>query len=558
VLATATISSTGRYNLNLPEGLDLSANLVLRVRNGDAQLRAVATHEVVDVDPVSEFITERLILSDIDLSSLALNEVVRLRGQVDGFDIAAGSDLASAFAALATAAGPAVDYEITEIAAAVPGVLPSARDYFLVKLGVQLGLLDESPEVWVLSDDGLDVTLTPADSGKVDVSFGATNFTGIASFGSGAGAMLWVENEFEGPGEISARYSTNGTVSIDTPFEEDIYDDDDGNPELGIRTAPQTVRLVTGETGGVAYVGLSGESEFLYGVTPQGLLDEDTSRGYRDGLDLALMVERASGTPALGDNYGLVVFEQGLGQGGCVETITGLISLTRGGVPNEFSGSQWEDRTSRGCGDVDPVDPSLTIGLIPGAGGGVSITDGGDGVIATGHSDAAGSLMLFPVGEEELDGDSIGYARAGMIIGLEVSDTPPVLVNTTWELYELSAGYGGGELVELLGFSGARLEFGELADLDDASADFNPFREILVSRGAGGTPERTLEFEANAPLNGLRIELSAGGRVLIEDSDFTYEGFVSEDGKLMVLVMYGSDGGIDKRGLIVGLNRTST
>ena len=63
VLATTTTDSEGAYNLNLPEGVEPAADLVVQIKgsSGQAVWRAIVSAESVDIDPLSQFILDSLI-----------------------------------------------------------------------------------------------------------------------------------------------------------------------------------------------------------------------------------------------------------------------------------------------------------------------------------------------------------------------------------------------------------------------------------------------------------------------------------------------------------------
>lgn len=541
VLAQATISSTGHYALTLPDELVLTARLALRVAgSNDTQLRAIATHEVVDIDPVSEFITRRLQESEVDLASLPLNEVVRLRGQVDGIEIAAGSDLAQAFANLETAAGPVVAAEISEIAVAA-GLFDGPRDYFVTGLTLQFGQLHGQREIWVLSDSGRDIRISSEGEGAVSLAAGEATFTGAASFGNLPNTDFVVETDLEGSETLPGRYRANGTLSLDIPFREEILDE-----ELGIRSPPQTLRFRPG--GDLdAFVGLYGESEFLYGLNQDGTLNPDDSIGYRDGLNLTLMVERAEGVATLGDRYGLVLFEQGLG--GCVEGIVTRIVMARDSG-DTFDAELDEDRYwTSGCGTPEASPSALELDMVAGGTGTVDILVEGD-VALSGVTDADGRTILFPVLDIEEEGGVIDHVMAGFGVGLKVADSAPNVSETRWELFELRAVYDAVDLVEVTGFSGAVLAFDE-SDVPTLAVD----RRVSIERNQNGLPVRLLEYDEDVSLDGAVVSAAAPGALGIQLGDMDFDGFISEDGELMVLRMTGNGSGVTEMGVLVGIRQ---
>jgi len=540
VIAEAVISHTGAYALELPAGVDLAANLVLRVTgDADAQLRAIATHEVVDIDPVADFIVQHLVEADVSLTDLAVNEVVRLRGEVDGIEVDAGTDLEAAFLALEAAAGPMVAAEIEDMVQPA-GTLAAERSFFLQGLAIQLGRLNDEPEVWVMSDEGIDVTLTPGDPGRVGVAVSGTTFTATRLTGSGPSPGFGVETEVEGADQFDARFDAAGTISIDAPFAEELLDD------LGIRVPPQTLRLRS-NSDSYAYVGLAGESESLFSLETDGTLDDESQIGYRDGLGLSLMVERAAQAPVLADRYGMLLFEQGLDTAGCVESIAGRIELARD-QGDTFTGEQDEVRIGVNCEPPPDDSGALEVDLLAGEDGGVQIMAGGE-VALEGVADDEGRMILFPLLDRDEEGDSIDWVNAGMAVALAVADSAPDLTGSRWEFYELSADYDGTALSEVFGFSGS------IVDIDqEGNVSFDPFRDVAVVRNAAGTPERAVTFEESAPAEALSLTTAAGGQVTFQQDSAIMSGFVSADGQIMTLLV--TDATANDSGLILGFRRS--
>ncbi len=88
VLDTTTTNDMGEYTLELPDGVESSADLVVQLRGDTTTLRAIVTGDSVDITPVSQFILDTLIDEPgVVLANLNLESVEELVNQVENLDI---------------------------------------------------------------------------------------------------------------------------------------------------------------------------------------------------------------------------------------------------------------------------------------------------------------------------------------------------------------------------------------------------------------------------------------------------------------------------------------
>ncbi|MEP2613290.1 MAG: hypothetical protein ABJH31_04270, partial [Marinobacter alexandrii] len=120
VLATTSTSITGDYRLTLPEGVNLAGNLVVRITGQNSiSLRAQVVEQDVDISPLSEFVLRKFITQGANLDQLVVNDVVKLEGRVEAFDITLSdsNNLEQAFATLDQQVGDFVENQVAVVAA---------------------------------------------------------------------------------------------------------------------------------------------------------------------------------------------------------------------------------------------------------------------------------------------------------------------------------------------------------------------------------------------------------------------------------------------------------
>ena len=113
VLASTTVSG-GRYSFNLTSlGLSITSDLVVRVANGAAQMRAFVTRDTADLNPISEsavqFVLDHIAATPgTSLTNFTTQELSDLAGAIDALTAAnqsaAGGDINTTIASIKTAA----------------------------------------------------------------------------------------------------------------------------------------------------------------------------------------------------------------------------------------------------------------------------------------------------------------------------------------------------------------------------------------------------------------------------------------------------------------------
>lgn len=133
-LVSTTTSITGGYELALPAGVNLAANLIVRISGTGVDLRAMVVEKTVDITPLSEFLLRKFIDSGTLLSTLTVSNVATLSGHAAEFDVAATSDLSTMLTALDTAIGPYIDDSIVAMNNTPGSAIPSPAIIIMVNL----------------------------------------------------------------------------------------------------------------------------------------------------------------------------------------------------------------------------------------------------------------------------------------------------------------------------------------------------------------------------------------------------------------------------------------
>jgi uncharacterized protein YdeI (BOF family) len=129
VLATAKTSITGVYTLEIPEGVSLAGNLVVRIQGSNAEMRSQVVEQDVDINPLSEYVLQRFIENGTELDTLNTDTVLTLRGKAEEFDIAATADLSSMLEKLDQEIGEFVDGQVDRITSDTADVTEIAGDW---------------------------------------------------------------------------------------------------------------------------------------------------------------------------------------------------------------------------------------------------------------------------------------------------------------------------------------------------------------------------------------------------------------------------------------------
>ena len=121
ILATTLTSSRGHYELSLPNGVSFASNLVLRISGQHGQhMRALVVSNQVDLNPISDYVFQKLIDHGEPLNSFSIANVIALLSQVNASSFAATGDMVSMLALIEQSVGNLVEQSLSDIVSGVP------------------------------------------------------------------------------------------------------------------------------------------------------------------------------------------------------------------------------------------------------------------------------------------------------------------------------------------------------------------------------------------------------------------------------------------------------
>jgi len=573
VLASAITSSTGAYTLVLPSGLTLSADLIVRITGNNIEMRAMVVDQVVDINPISHFVQSKFIDSGLTLANLPINQVVTLQGKVKEFDITAapGFDIAAVLAKLDADLGNLVENEIAVIQSqpAQSNVTATiAGTWNTVEL--MLGMHDSEDEasgsfnISLLSNK-LQVAAGSAD-GDILISVGETlieSETRLTKFKLQPGGdlippQLYNIIDLNIPSEdesFPARLNANGNIIVQTPFEEELQalPEGFGLPQYGWRRPPQTIILdnINANTSIGAWLGAG----VRYGTDQTGAIDPKNKLGDELESNLLIVLKEGVGLneSSLSGKYGFVnlQLELAISRGISLDIFSdvGLVDFNGGGsvtlAPNAIDSKSF----SRVPSDTPPslmtlTPTSLTEPDVPifldyqvSASGLVTI-DTGDETVLQGWVNADGSVMaLLGVNAEtaSVDTDTISAVEHQMLIGVKLP-VSTLLLDGVYRLYPYLYAAEDTGLTEILSMArtSTMTISGESLNIDYSIRGYQRDTDIAAIEPVSENGSLTLTLQ----LGGTDGKVSAAAA----DDEITLTGFVSSDGRMMVLRLYADEG----------------
>ncbi len=545
VLATTTTSTTGNYTLNVPAGVNLAGNLIVRIQGlGGVQMRAQAVTQEVDISPVSEFVLQKFIDNGADLENLTTSTVVELKGQVEEFDITAGADLTQMLATLEAETGDFVDAQIYAAQSAPGNAANVAGGYHATEIGFRLHDADNGTggdvEIEINRMHGM--TLSDGGSGSVDVALGGEDSAGALLSHFGAYSLRYEAGVEVFEETFTAPLSEQGVLTIESPFEEDI----DG--DYGWRQPPSVLRLQKAASANVL-AGIAEHVEVRYRTTDT---DEDgipdaVDPDQRDGdevsrslLLLAQEITDASVSGLTGD-YGRVGFRTAMSNAGFVELAIERNKLTFDGAGSFDAGAGTShELSSSGYLSVDFLAES-----------GMSFTMDVDGDLLTLNGDAVDGFVAADYGLVVLNGASATddgnpddelYLDAAFDTTLAVK-LPISMLNLEGRTYRVV--FLGMEM-DGSAFAVSNTRFDSVFRVTGVTTGELDVTSSYL-RKDDMSAQVAIEVDSDAALP-VEIDLAADGAMTITLTDdwgtFLVEGYMNQDGSLGVFhTRYADTGG---------------
>jgi len=559
VLASTVTSATGNYSLVLPSGLDLSADLVVRITGNNVEMRAMVVDQVVDINPISHFVQSKFIGSGLTLANLPVNQVVTLQGKVKEFDITAdpGFNLAAVLAKLDADLGNLVDNEIVVIQSQ-----PAQSDVTTAIAGtwntveMMLSMHDSEDETFgtfnmsVFSDK---LGLAAGDAaGEIVISLGETlidTWTNLTTFSSGnQQPLLYHSIDLNLPAEddaFPASLNANGNIIVQIPFEEEL-EDTDGVPAFGWRWAPQTIIIdnINANTSVASVV----QAGVRYGTDQTGAINAEDKQGDETEISLMVALKQGSGLDEsiLSGTYGFVELGVELSSisldiasdVGMVDfnglAGSGVVTLGANAIDGKgfFRGSDIVQFNSVSLSPDSYLEPEVDTPL------NYTVSDIGLVTLENGlegWTNADGSVMalLDVTTQPGFDPDTFESVMHGMLIGVKVPEITPLL-DGTYRLYPLL-------------FNADDSGFTEMLSMTRTSTMTINSESIAIDYTIRGY-QRDTDIASINPVSdsgSLSLTLQLGGtdgKVRADGEGVSVRGFVSEDAGMMVLRLYEDEG----------------
>jgi len=123
-LASTTTDQYGWYEIELPEGRDLSPNLILRAEvQPGIYLNALVTNEQLDINPISEYVYTQVAEASLPVNEVSPAQVHEMVTYITRLDVPEASTLTGALSAIDSSAGAEIDRRIDVIQASTTASL---------------------------------------------------------------------------------------------------------------------------------------------------------------------------------------------------------------------------------------------------------------------------------------------------------------------------------------------------------------------------------------------------------------------------------------------------
>ncbi|WP_297792665.1 hypothetical protein [uncultured Marinobacter sp.] len=541
VLAESVTSTTGDYELILPQGVNLAGNLIVRITGtNNAQMRAQVVEQAVDISPVSEFVLRKFIEQGTDLDQLVATDVVKLGGKVEEFDLTAGANLDEMLAVLEAEVGELVESEIAVISADPGDISTIAGAYANSAFGISMDDSNSSGfgtlfgEIWAAQ-----IELSDGGDGTVSITLGTEDLADAGLNGSTVDSSgLWYFVGSETLNEtFPATFTNSGILSIEGEFEEEIYDD---HPDLGQRRPPLTFNFQQVSDKGLFFL-LSQEAAVEYGTVDtdgdgnKDALDPNDPRGDEVNRALEVLARKPSNMTAadLNGNFGRVYISSNLEMLGPVTLATETNTLSFNGDGTfEYNAGSGHELLLSDTGTAYSAPEVI-------AESNLSITVSSDGDITAAGGSASDGFVndTFDfIAFAESDGQSDNFADFEKTLMVKLPTNGVSVSGKTYRVMLMSM-YMDGASNGTSEFELFATQFNSFITMDSETAgSFGGKISAVAKQGLGGNLEGTREevtgdITAAIANNGAAtIELNDGSG----DGVNVLEGFFNEDASLGV------------------------
>ncbi len=541
VIATTTTSISGDYTITVPAGVSLGGNLVVRISgDNDIDLRSQVVEESVDISPMSEFVLRKFIQSDSSLNDLTNSSVVKLKGQVEEFNLASRIDMSSMLTALENEVGEFVDKEIASINATPSSAVQISGEYRLIDMAI--GLHDGDFGTYALDMFYSSVALTGESDGSVEVEL--TDNEGAWGYVHGNDASAYYESvyytESEEDETVAATYDSGKILTIEADFEEEI----DG--DSGWRSPPQIIKFQKVKDSNVAF-SLSTYNSARYatidtnGDGTNDALDPDAQSGTEVGRGLLLMADQPTNmsSPDLTGDFGRVYFGSRFINTGFVEVETETNVLTFSGNATVDVAATTQQHVSRSGGYSTQeygAEPGLSIVTVS-SGDIVSV----DGDSVDGFVNADYNFLVF-YHADGLDGSDMEIETT---LAVKLPSETPVLTGRTYRLI-----FANSAMLSDTAFELSHSGFTTTLDFTSESSATVNGAIATIDLPSFGVPLESSKESVSLTAN-TSVASNGAAMISVTDSDGTFSmtGYFNESASLGVFTTASANTNSDPDGL---------
>lgn len=579
VLASTSTSITGDYHLDLPAGVNLAANLVVRITGSSVDLRAMVVQINVDINPLSEFLLRKFITSGASLATLNVDDVATLSGHAEQFDVAATADLSSMLAELESRLGPYVDDSIAAIDS-TPGAASSvAGDYH--HGSTEMGFDYENDALAMTlygaqrtySGAGM-VTLTDEGGDNLGgVDLGSTHVDNLQITSNNINYYLSYNVNDDQGGEVFHNIGTvdsGGNINFTFPFGEDI----NSNNDQGDRKPPSSeIRYASGVAGVLFGTSVNPWATYkLVDTNGDGIkdaVDPTAYVGHKNTFSLEAIAPQASGMTAatLVGEYGGVslanYFAGTDGFSGIRADVTETSVSASGAFTQTQMDSQFIERTPAPAGTAtltEASDNTLYTGNFNiSSNGQFTATVDGFSDSFFGFVSNNGEFMLQSGSRADKTGNDFTAVGNGITLNVRTPGSTPDLSGRTYRLMGIEKQMDASGQIQIqrlrgdddrLIFSGDGSQvsvayhgldhISRIADDEDFSTATNP---------VSGTIDHSVSIASNGAISFTQTVTGTDGYTR------EWKGFVSDSNNIIILrsIERATDGSGYKAGIYVAI-----
>jgi hypothetical protein len=549
VLASTSTSITGDYHLDLPAGVNLAANLVVRITGTNVDLRAMVVETKVDINPLSEFLLRKFITKGVSLATLNVSEVASLSGHAAQFDVAATADLSTMLTALESQLGSFVDNSITAIDSTAGTASTIAGDYHHGSMEMGFDYTDDSlnaitygsqrttsgtGQVTLLDDGGANV-------GAIDN--GNSNVDTLQLTGDNLNYYLnYYVNDNQG-GQVFhnlGSVDSGGNLSLIFPFQEDLNTANN----TGERRPPTSAIIYASGVAGLHFdTSINTWATYRLNAT-QDAVDPGAYIGHKYTFALEAVAPQASGmnTNTLAGNYGSVnlvnFFPDTSGTSAVYSGVNVSTVATNGDVMQTQNEAQIVTRTPTPTGTAtfaESTDTTLNTGTISvSSNGQFTYTENGSNTSFFGFVSSNAEFVLESVSDSS--GTSpITDASNGLSLSVRLPTTAPNLDGHSYRLMGIEKWMDTSGRIEIARLRGDddRLTFNNdgtvtlyYNGMDRVSRNVDNADYTLISDTSSGTFNQVVTI-ANDGAISFTLDTT--------DSTREFQGFVSASTDIIIL-----------------------